>query len=153
MEVLLLLCMTIVMSLLYGDDFDGQISLSGKNYVFCRLFYNCKNVISASNLILPVTTLADKCYRFMFDSCTNLTKAPKLPATTLANGCYYRMFYKCSKLNSITCYATTNITTTNLNNWVYGVSGTGTFTGDPSSSWPSGVSGVPTGWSSNVQQQ
>ena len=56
------------------------------------------------------------------------------------------MFYNCSKLNSITCYATTNITTTNLNNWVRGVSGTGTFRSS-SSSWPTGDSGIPTGWS------
>ena len=141
-----------IMSLLYGDDFDGQISLSGKNNVFARLFYNCK-MISASNLILPATTLASGCYGYMFYGCTSLTTTPELPATTLADNCYSRMFYNCSKLNSITCYATTNITTTNLNNWVKGVSGTGTFTGDPSSSWPTGDSGVPTGWSSNVQQQ
>ena len=32
-----------IMSLLYGDDFDGQISLSGKDRVFAMLFYNCKN--------------------------------------------------------------------------------------------------------------
>ena len=58
-----------------------------------------------------------------------------------------------TKFSSITCYAKINITTSNLSNWVSGVSGTGTFTGDPSSSWPTGDSGVSTGWSSNVQQQ
>ena len=46
---------------------------------------------------------------------------------------------------------TTNITIDNLDNWVYGVSGTGTFTRSSSSSWPTGVSGIPTGWSIIVQ--
>ena len=166
-----------IMSLLYGDDFDGQISLSRKNYVFCGLFYNCKNVISASNLILPATTLASDCYKWMFQYCTNLTTAPVLPATTLADfcyncmfqnctslttapilpaktlvtGCYNSMFYGCSRLNNITCYATTNITTDNLKNWVYGVSETGTFTIKSQLSWPEGVNGVPIGWNINVQ--
>ena len=166
-----------IMSLLYGDDFDGQTSLSGKNNVFARLFYNCKNVISVSNLSLPATTLANYCYYYMFDYCKNLTTAPELPATTLANYCYFgmfsgctnlttapelpatklgyhcyeSMFYNCSKLNSITCYATTNIRPFILENWVYGVSETGTFTRSSSSSWPSGVSGIPTGWSIIVQ--
>ena len=139
------------MSLLYGDDFDGQTSLSGKNNVFARLFYNCKNVISVSNLILPATTLANNCYDSMFYGCTNLTTAPALPATTLKDYCYYQMFYNCSKLNSITCYATTNIRPFILENWVYGVSGTGTFTRSSSSSWSTGVSGIPTGWSIIVQ--
>ena len=166
-----------IMSLLYGDDFDGQTSLSGKNNVFSMLFRNCKNVISVSNLILPATTLADYCYygmfygcsslttgsklpantlanycyQEMFRNCTSLTTAPELPATTLVDYCYQQMFYNCSKLNSITCYATTKILTFVLENWVYGVSGTGTFTRSSSSSWSTGVSGIPTGWSIIVQ--
>ena len=87
-----------IMSLLYGDDFDGQISLSGKNYVFARLFYNCKNVISASNLILPATTLTIYCYHSMFYFCASLVTAPELPATTLAGGCYASMFSYCRSL-------------------------------------------------------
>ena len=89
-----------IMSLFYGDDFDGQISLSGKNYVFYKLFYNCKNVISASNLILPATTLASYCYSSMFEWCTSLTTAPELPATTLVNDCYYSMFRSCTSLTT-----------------------------------------------------
>ena len=81
-----------IMSLLYGDNFEGQIDLSSKNYTFYRLFYNCKTIVDVSELILPATTLASYCYQNMFYGCKSLTTAPELPATTLANSCYYSMF-------------------------------------------------------------
>ena len=104
-----------VMSLLYGDNFNGQTSLTGKNYAFCRLFYQNTNVINAKNLSLPATTLEQRCYERMFQGCTNLTTTPKLPATTLAEYCYSNMFGGCTSLTTApelpattlanTCYA------------------------------------------------
>jgi hypothetical protein len=88
------------MSLLYGDNFVGQTSLAGKNYAFNNLFSGCTNVVSAENLILPATTLAQNCYSNMFQGCTSLRKAPKLPATTLAQSCYYGMFAGCTSLTT-----------------------------------------------------
>lgn len=85
-----------IMSLLYGDNFIGETSLSGKNYAFSNLFKGTK-VVNAENLILP-TTLANYCYRDMFRDCTSLTATPQLPSTTLANYCYQRMFQGCSNL-------------------------------------------------------
>ena len=116
---------------------------------YLQMFSNCISLTTAPEL--PAKTLASDCYLQMFRDCTNLTTAPILPAKTLVTGCYKSTFYECSRLNHITCYATTNITIDNLENWVYGVNGTGTFTGDPSSYWKEGDSGVPTGWSSNVK--
>ena len=81
-----------IMSLLYGDNFEGQTDLSGKNYTFYKLFYNCKTIVDVSELILPATTLANNCYSNMFSGCTNLITAPELPATTLASQCYNYMF-------------------------------------------------------------
>ena len=66
------------MSLLYGDNFSGQTSLSGKNYAFCYLFSGCTTLQSAENLSLPATTLAYMCYHGMFydtnvlPDCTNI---------------------------------------------------------------------------------
>ena len=89
-----------IMSLLYGDDFVGQTSLTGKAFAFEYLFrYNSK-VVSAQNLILPTTTLAEYCYDSMFEGCTSLTTAPALPATTLARFCYYYMFHNCTSLTT-----------------------------------------------------
>ena len=94
-----------IMSLLYGDNFKNQISLSGKNHAFDSLFSlsnhnysSYKKLIRADKLILPATTLADSCYASMFSVCSSLTTAPELSATTLAKGCYYNMFYSCTSL-------------------------------------------------------
>lgn len=88
-----------VMSLLFGDNFDGQTSLEGKSYAFQQLFRGT-NVVSAENLSLPATTLAQDCYSGMFGGCTNLTTAPGLPATTLASNCYQFMFRYCTSLTT-----------------------------------------------------
>jgi hypothetical protein len=87
-----------IMSLLYGDDFIGKTDLTGKNYAFKFLFNNCNKLLSAENLILPATKLADSCYEQMFYSCTSLTTAPELPASKLTYQCYRSMFQNCSKL-------------------------------------------------------
>ena len=89
-----------VMSLLYGDNFKGQTDLTGKDYAFRSLFKSCANVVSAENLSLPATTLADWCYTNMFDSCTSLITAPALPAKTLTTHCYYNMFQGCTSLTT-----------------------------------------------------
>ena len=87
-----------IMSLIYGDDFNEQYSFpSGKTNNFSHIF-NSAPIVSAENLILPATTLAQNCYSYMFDGCTNLVNAPVLPATTLASGCYGYMFSDCTSL-------------------------------------------------------
>ena len=115
-----------IMSLIYGDDFKNKLTISS-TYAFASLFRDCTKLVSAENLILPATTLANNCYQsmfrgctsltrapkelsatnlasncysFMFEGCTSLTTAPVLPATTLTNSCYYEMFYNCSKLTT-----------------------------------------------------
>ena len=90
-----------IMSLLYGDNFEDQTDLTGKDYSFFKLFYNCTNIIDSSKLILPATTLASNCYSRMFEGCTGLTTVPELPATTLAYSCYYSMFYGCTGLTTV----------------------------------------------------
>jgi hypothetical protein len=65
----------------------------------------------------------------------------------LVSNCYQNMFGGCTNLNSITCLAT-NISATNCtSNWVSGVAASGTFTKAANmSSWTTGASGIPTGW-------
>ena len=89
-----------VMSLIYGDNFVGQTSLSGRNSVFITLFKNSK-VVNAENMILPATSITNNCYNHMFDGCSSLIKAPKeLPATSLPMGCYWAMFQGCTSLTT-----------------------------------------------------
>lgn len=95
-----------IMSLLYGDNFIEQTSLSDQTYTFYKLFYNSK-IVDASNLILPATTLTNNCYSNMFENCSDLTTAPKLPATTLAKSCYNNMFSNCTSLTTAPLLQTT----------------------------------------------
>jgi hypothetical protein len=98
-----------VMSLLYGDNFKEQTSLTGKDWAFHALFTANTKVISAENLSLPATTLANGCYSDMFKGCTILITAPELPATTLANSCYSQMFRDCTSLTTATALPATTL--------------------------------------------
>lgn len=134
-----------IMSLVYGDNFVGQTTLS-EMYAFTSLFKGL-NIVSAKNLILPATTLTQSCYWNMFAECASLTTAPELPATTLAGGCYNTMFYNCYNLNYIKCLATDASITNYTANWVSGVPSSGTFVKAASmNDWPTGVNGIPQGW-------
>ena len=77
----------------------GDVDLTGKNYCFCRIFYNCTALTQAPNL--PSTKISNYCYAHMFEGCTSLTGAPNLPAMTIADYCYYYTFYNCSALTTV----------------------------------------------------
>ena len=141
------------------------------------MFYGCTALTQAT--ALPATTLADFCYMGMFSGCTalqnppaisaqtlamsscmnmfsdctSLKESPELKAQTLSQYCYAFMFSRCTSLKKITCTAS-NISAGNaLENWVDGVptGSSGTFVKKSGVSWPSGSSGIPSGWT--VQQQ
>ena len=109
-----------------------------------QMFYGCTSLTSAPEL--PATTLFPYCYASMFRGCTSLTAAPELPAETLRNNCYQQMFYGCSNLQYIKCMATSISASNCLNWWVNGVSSTGTFVKDANTTWPSGNDGIPNNW-------
>ena len=164
-----------IMSLLDENDYDTAIELKEEKTFYC-LFAESSKLLShdSKKLVLPATTLTQKCYEQMFSDCTSLTTAPDLPATTLANHCYENMFqgctslttapvlpaeklatacYKgmfvsCSHLNSVTCLAT-DITsaTAPTYQWLQGVAATGTFVkAKDMTAWTIGVDGIPSGW-------
>lgn len=121
---------------------SSNIRRYGYTYFFVDEFIH-----DASKLILPELTLAEECYADMFYNCKDLTKAPQLPATTLAEYCYYEMFNGCTSLNHIECLATDISASSCTAYWVDGVSSSGTFVKHPDmTSWPTGVSGIPSGW-------
>lgn len=86
-----------IMSLLYGDNFDGQLVLPS-NYCFARLFENCSALLTPPEL--PATTLTSACYTYLFRHCTSLRSAPILPALTMTLQCYGNMFSHCSSLTT-----------------------------------------------------
>lgn len=161
------------MSLLFGDDFENQYSLSGKNYAFSRLFSRCTTLESVSAGFLPATTLAnfcyfqvfyycpslksapelpattlvESCYDWMFAMCYALTTAPVLPAITLVNNCYRRMFDSCKSLNYIKALFTTTPGSSYTAYWVSYVPSKGTFVKNKAATWDvTGTSGIPSGW-------
>lgn len=116
------------------------------NYCYLGMFQGCSSLTTAPEL--PATTLANtqSCYSRMFKDCTSLTTAPELPATTLQPSCYNSMFSGCSSLNHIKCLATSISAYWALDNWTNGVSAIGTFEKAAGVNWPTGISGIPDGW-------
>ena len=103
---------------LADDEFETADTINANG--FRSLFSGCTNLISASDLKLPATTLADSCYVNMFYGCANLTAAPELPATTLASSCYYSMFYLCTSLTTAPELPATTLANYCYQNMFYG---------------------------------
>ena len=90
-----------MMSLVSSTGFATLTTLTG-NYTFARLFRNNSHLKShaTKDLVLPATTLSPNCYRYTFQNCSGLTKAPELPATTMTEGCYFATFIGCTSLTT-----------------------------------------------------
>ena len=125
-----------------SSDFSSAEESVG-DYGMNGLFEFCKSLTKAPLLL---NALAKFCYIGTFMGCGSLTKAPSLPATNLAEGCYLSMFLGCQSLKEVRVSATTTATDA-LKEWLKDVSATGDFYCDPNATiFPSGVSGIPSGW-------
>ena len=166
-----------VMSLLHAEDYATNYSMSDEAFYrlfedkdidihpekdlvlpattltkrcYYRMFANQDGLTKAPKL--PATTLADGCYGSMFQFCEKLTTAPELPATTLVANCYEGMFYYCTSLSSIKCLATSGINENgSTKEWLYSVAATGTFTKASGATWPEGINGIPSGWTTEAE--
>ena len=147
--------MTMVGNYCYNTMFRGCTSLTTAPALpattlgascYGSMFFGCTSLTAAPEL--SATELAQNCYVNMFAGCTSLMTAPELPATALTNGCYSYMFSGCTNLNYIKAMFRTTPSTTYNNNWVLGVSETGTFVKNSAATWPNsfGTSAIPTGW-------
>ena len=158
-----------IMSLVYGDNFIGNTALTG-SYNFCSLF-KMSSAVSAENLVLPATVLTPHCYRAMFanspsvevapelpaltlaDSCykymfqeTSITTAPDLLAPTLVVSCYEGMFNRCPNVNYIKCLAVDISPASATTAWTQNVANTGIFIKKADIDWERGNNGIPTKW-------
>ena len=123
-------------------------------YCYASMFSGCTSLVKAPDL--PASSLAQYCYAWMFEGCTSLVKAPALPVTTRSIGCYIGMFSGCSRLNEVRCQMSSEIRAENVPKftgddsnppaWLDGVASTGKFYTNADANWPSGASGIPTGW-------
>ena len=142
-----------ILSLRYSDDFLNQISpafIGGWEFQFgfagITTLNDAENVVIPSNLIVGTENYNGYTFEGMFADCTSLTKAPILPLSTLYYGTYNKMFSGCTNLQYIKCLATNFSGENPTQNWVSGVSQTGTFVKKSGSTWASGTDGIPSGW-------
>lgn len=131
-------------SLEYGDDFVGKTNIKSTYDYFRGLYSGCTGLVDASKLIIPATNAVASAYREMFLNCTSLEIGPEILATKLNYLTCVNMFKGCSKLKYIKCLATNMYNSTG--NWVEGVASTGTFYKATGVNWPTGISGIPSGW-------
>lgn len=99
---------------------------------------------------MSATTLSgNNAMATMFLSCTSLT-AVTLPETITnlgnSSAVFQNMFRGCSNLSYIKCTVAQGLAEVRLKDWVLGVAANGTFVKRTGANWPSGTSGIPTGW-------
>lgn len=128
----------------YNIYFPENMSIGsyGAEYMFAE----CTNLTRApKEMSKNSITLGTRSFDYAFSGCTALTTGPELLKEDVTNNAYQRMFYGCSSLNYVKCLVE-NPTTGNQSNWLSGVSQTGTFVKKTGVTWPSGVNGIPSGW-------
>ena len=113
-------------------------------WCYSHMFEGCTSLTEVP--ALPSTALYDGCYGYMFDGCTRLLKSPDLPATVLTESSYTYMFRNCSLLSEVRIHATNTQASSCMSYWLSSVSASGDFYCDPNKTFPSGTSGIPSGW-------
>ena len=109
------------------------------------IFQDCASLVVAPPL--GHIKLYNGIFGNSFRNCTSLVVAPDLPQPILYGSCYANMFNGCTSLKSIRMLATDVSAANCLTNWVTYVPSGGTFYKSAQmTSLPSGVSGIPAGW-------
>lgn len=111
---------------------------------YASMFQGCTSLVKAMD-VLPATVGGNYCYNTMFSGCVALEKAPIIMLESIRTGCFSLMFRNCQKINYIKV-VTTSWNESYTSNWVSGVSPTGTFVKPIGVVIPTGVNGIPEGW-------
>lgn len=117
--------------------------------IYYGMFDGCTNLEYPPEL--PATTLSPDCYENMFINCRKMKTAPDLKADKLENYSYKKMFNGCTTLNHIKMIATSISAKGCLDEWVSGVSSSGTFIKHPNTNLSTGSNGIPSGWSVEIE--
>lgn len=130
-------------------EFPAILSRSNTG-TFAWMFQNCTALTSAP--VLSSFNTQPFCCNGMFQNCISLKEAPVITYSPLSEGCYKNMFMDCKSLSSITIGFDNwnkNNTTAATENWVKGVSYSGTFNKPKQLSAEFGPSRIPNGWDVN----
>lgn len=87
-----------IMSIFYGDNFYNNHSFPNNNSYNAANIFRDTEIVSAGNLICPVTTLKQGSYSQMFKNCTDLVIGPQFLYSALAEYAFYEAFYGCISL-------------------------------------------------------
>ena len=114
-------------------------------YAFYQTFMGCTALASIN--LSGFKTAAQYAFQQTFRNCTALTSAELPSPAALQNYAYSNMFSGCTSLNYVKCLQTNVSATGCTSNWLLNVAATGTFVKNANmSSWPTGASGIPDGW-------
>ena len=125
-----------------------DVECYGNMFAYCTAIVNLPDKLLPATTLVPSTSLQyiETAYQSMFDHCTSLKNTPELPATVLTPNAYRYMFNECRSLNYVKCMATDISAYQALYYWLDGVSQTGTFVKKAGVNYPTGSSGIPSGW-------
>ena len=125
-------------------------------YCCANMFLGCTSLTDISGISLPAMTLAEGCYKKMFEGCSKITVAPELPAKDLVTRCYQYMFNYCTSLSYVkamfitspkTDYSYDSTYYNYTQAWLNNVASTGTFVKNEAATWDvTGANGIPSGW-------
>lgn len=103
-----------IASLLFGDNFSSINSFAnGSSYNYAALFFASSKLKNIDNLVLPFTTLVNKCYSSIFRGAGITECKMVLPATEIAQAAYENMFRDCTSLITPPKMHVTSFTGTN----------------------------------------
>lgn len=132
-----------------SNNYQSNISCSADCYIYGNVMslIDAKNFPTLKEFD---TTNGEAAFFSLFSYNTHIKNDGKnalfLPATTLADYCYYFMFNGCTNLASVSCSATDISAKDCTTDWLQGVAATGTFTTPSTTDWTSGFNGIPEGW-------
>lgn len=93
-----------------GGNIETLLGEMKSGYAY--LAFSSPNLVDASKLILPHTTISSEAYHSAFKDCINLVTAPQLPATNIGWGAYASMFERCASLEQAPQLPATNLAKT-----------------------------------------
>ena len=111
------------------------------------MFLRCYGLTHAADM--DAVTLSAYCCRAMYQNCTALAVGADCPATIAAEGCYYQMYLYCSSLSEVSTHLEDASAANCLYQWLRDVAATGDLYKKSVLSLPSGISGVPAGWTAH----
>lgn len=127
----------------HTQDLTAFPSTSANDRGLKYLFQDCSSLVTSPEL--PATTLVPFCYNEMFNGCSSLVAAPELPANLHQQDCYTKMFNGCSNLGYVKCLIASP-PLAGYTSWLANVLADGIFVKLAGTQWPTGDSGIPTGW-------